>query len=262
MDLVENYDSESDSESIELPAVPAELLDKYHKAPSSSMKYKIIFTPPLGYFNSYCSLEFLPNSHQLDLLSSVFKDVLMYQKMSPLLKSLPRFTPLYLANGINTQIHISLTNNLFLKREEKSKFQAELKTKLLTFNYKNDFNLVSFDKIRFFYNSERTKIFLTLNLSPESQNSMLLLNKAINDTLEGITDEIKIAENEIDFTSRNYHISIGETSSNSEKDEFLQELNDEITDLEITKDLQFTFDSIKVNDGTSRLSLKIGNYKL
>mgnify|MGYP004710448101 CR=1 FL=1 len=275
MNLVGGYGSDSGSDTdkedsvlertSELPPIPFEILDKFHKAPSHPspdlhIRYTKIFTPPAGYFNCYCSLEFLLNYQQLRLIDGVFQDLQMYSKMTNTFKSLPPFTPLLAEESVHNQLHGSLTPNLNVTRKEKTNFQSILKSKLEKLQYSSDEKVVSFDKVRFFWSIDRTKIFAAMGVSEKSRSKIAPLHTLIMESFEEVTENLLIV-GESSFEHKNMHISFAETTGSMRRpdDQILEELETEVVDLRIPEELVFTFDSVKVQNGTSRLSLKVGD---
>jgi hypothetical protein len=183
--------------------------------------------------------------------------------MSPLFAKVPRFTPLYSKNGINNQLHVSLTSNVYITKLEKSAFQNELSKRLAAFKYTGDNNLITFNRVELFWNNDRTKLFATLALSEHSKSHVTKLHNTIMESLDMSAKESKTLG--CSFNPDTLHLSFAETESVVVKDiddDFVNDLNREISDLGIDEGLSFTYDSVKTNDGVSRLSLKIGDYEL
>jgi hypothetical protein len=262
MDYIGNYNSDSDSDNATetphktLPPLPNSIIERFQKAPSSSMSFRYhgLKSIPPGYQNSYTCAEFLPSVDAIMRLKEIIASANMvckYTKLRP-----PRFIPVYQnALNITNSLHLSLTDNFFLSREQKDQFKTRLASKLS--DLKIPKRTLTFSKVIAVPNSTATNSFLALKLSKESNESVKPLYDFMHEVIQDITGGDRLIVGP-ELSRDQLHVSIAQCEHDFKYDlDQLNEVVELLHDLEIDEGLEFQFDSLKVLDGQKRWTVNL-----
>ncbi|KAH3676256.1 hypothetical protein WICMUC_002133 [Wickerhamomyces mucosus] len=280
MNNIKNYYSDSDSDSDQdqekdqeeihrpkklqkLPPLPDIIQDQFYK----SANFKNIDSKSMRFFNPeilgktsqhiFNCLEFLPTKSQCQYLTHTIEDINMLLTSTKVGK-LPKFQPLY-ESGLNFNIplHVSLSPNIIMPSTLSQLFKERLQNKLKS--HKLSSKVLKFDKLVLFPNLTGSSLFATLDLSKDSKENLSEILQIINESLEFEEDKGKLIKMlGKPFDKNSLHVSFAESPNIAIP--ILDNLNfwnEEISIVEINKDFQFEFDSLKITDGLSRLSIPL-----
>lgn len=250
--------------STSLPPLPSIITDKYHTAPptkSSKMRlrYKLLSTVPHGMVNSYTYAEFMPTTSQCLKLHSVVRDVNnildFAEKVRPG-KTKPLFENQL---GVKSALHVSLSDNFYLKKAQKESFEKMLKDRVqeLPWKGKRDTRL-TFNKVRTVPNNTADALFVVLTLDEESKERIRPLFELVKTVAEEARQGDKKVFagpelNELDAL----HVSFAASDKISYKMDDLEELNELCELLDPIGDLEFEFDALKIVAQQGRFGIKL-----
>lgn len=287
MDSIQDYSSDSsDQEDIEedtqdktLPPIPEEISQKFVKPPKlpdpefydlpvdqeTMRRFRIIELDP-NMIRSYININIRHSKPVYKLIDEQLEDVKFVLKLSPKFNNLIEFTPLTKSPlRVPQNLHISLTNNFRLPKENSLWFSKELSHRLTNFKkIDNHSNIVTFDKLAVFKNFNGGLLYLGLCVSQASlDNNLLNLHKLVNDVrLEASQNDSNSVYPDHSLTS--LHVSVAQThippAYENRLDELVEDLNKLIKHVEINPKIQFPYSTIYINSSRDSISCRIGDY--
>ncbi|CEP21092.1 unnamed protein product [Cyberlindnera jadinii] len=270
MDTISRYCSDSESNSDgdtdpivnndSLPPVPDSIIDIKSHRPSPShvtkrmrLAYHNLLTVPPGFQNVYTSAEFIPSQSLQLILKEVINNANTVCKHSSLRP--PRYSALY-KNELNvTQpLHLSLTANVYLSIDQRSRFKSELRTKVSRLPLRK--YIMRFDKVCVVPNNNMSSTFLALTLSKESRHATESLFDLISDVIDDITNGEPLIRGP-ELSKDALHVSIAKTEPFDYTLQQLKELNTTLEEVEVDPTVEVEYTSLKVTDDPSSFTVHL-----